>query len=102
MPLLLEQFVENLIRSGLLSAEEGAGTKPKGSQKREETFRSPAVAPFDAATANKHQEAWADYLGLPVETTNSLGMRLVLIPPGEFDMGLTQAEIDQELSIIEE
>ncbi len=28
---------------------------------------SPAKAPFDEATAKKHQQAWADYLGLPVE-----------------------------------
>jgi formylglycine-generating enzyme required for sulfatase activity len=61
----------------------------------------PATAPFDADAAKQHQQAWAVYLGLPVETTNSLGMRLVFIPPGEFDMGLTRAEIDEELSIIE-
>jgi WD40 repeat protein/serine/threonine protein kinase/formylglycine-generating enzyme required for sulfatase activity len=46
-----------------------------------------AVAPFDAATAKKHQQAWASYLGQPVETTNSIGMKLVLIPPGEATLG---------------
>ena len=46
-----------------------------------------AVAPFDAKQARKHQEAWAKYLGLPMEMTNSIGMKLVLIPPGEFQMG---------------
>src|SRR5262245_44970201 len=33
-----------------------------------------AIAPFDAAQARAHQEAWAKYLGVPVETTNSIGM----------------------------
>jgi serine/threonine protein kinase len=46
-----------------------------------------AVAPFDAAQAKKHQEAWAKHLGEPVETTNSIGMKFVVIPPGEFEMG---------------
>ena len=30
---------------------------------------------------------------MPVEQTNSIGMKLVLIPPGEFDMGSTPEEI---------
>jgi formylglycine-generating enzyme required for sulfatase activity len=47
----------------------------------------PAVAPFDAAQAKAHQEAWAKHLGQPVEVTNSIGMRLVLIPPGKFVIG---------------
>ncbi len=46
-----------------------------------------AVAPFNAQQARTHQEAWSKYLGQPVEMTNSLGMKLKLIPPGEFQMG---------------
>ena len=46
-----------------------------------------AIAPFDAADAKQHQRAWAEYLGVPVEKTNSIGMKLVLIPAGEFMMG---------------
>ena len=50
-----------------------------------------AVAPFDAATAKKHQEAWAEHLGQPVEEQIDLGaevkLTMVLIPPGEFVMG---------------
>ena len=53
----------------------------------------PAVAPFDATRAKQHQEAWAKYLGVPVEETNSIGMKLALIPPGEFEMGSTPEEI---------
>lgn len=54
----------------------------------------PAIAPFDATQARKHQEAWAAYLNVPVEFTNTVGMKFRLIPPGEFTMGSTQAEID--------
>ncbi len=57
----------------------------------------PAIAPFDAAEAKQHQRAWAEYLKLPVERTNSIGMKLVLIPPGEFTMGSTAAEIEEAL-----
>jgi hypothetical protein len=54
---------------------------------------APAVAPFDAAQAKQHQEAWAEHLGVPVEFENSIGMKFVLIPPGEFDMGSTEEEV---------
>lgn len=52
-----------------------------------------AVAPFDAVQARTHQEAWARHLGIPVEFTNSIGMKFRLIPPGEFMMGSTEEEI---------
>ena len=42
----------------------------------------------------RHQEAWAKHLDMPVEQTNSLGMPLVLVPPGEFMMGSTEEEIE--------
>jgi len=54
-----------------------------------------AIAPFDAARAKHHQQTWAEYLGAPVETTNSIGMKLVLIPPGEFDMGSSQGQLNR-------
>lgn len=46
-----------------------------------------AVAPFDANMARDHQEAWARHIGQPREVTNSIGMKLALIPSGEFKMG---------------
>ncbi|MHC4406198.1 MAG: protein kinase domain-containing protein, partial [Planctomycetota bacterium] len=52
----------------------------------------PAAAPFNEAQAKQHQKEWADYLGVPVETTDSIGMKMVLIPPGEFLMGSTAEE----------
>ena len=57
----------------------------------------PAIAPFDAAKAKAHQQAWAKHLGVPVEDTNSIGMKLSLIPPGGFEMGSTPEEIAAEL-----
>jgi formylglycine-generating enzyme required for sulfatase activity/serine/threonine protein kinase len=58
----------------------------------------PAIAPFDAAQAKAHQEAWAKHLGVEVEMENSIGMRFVLIPPGEFDMGSTDDEVAKLLA----
>jgi len=56
----------------------------------------PAVVPFDSDQAKAHQEAWANYLGVPVQITNSLGMKLNLIPPGEFTMGSPKSELGRE------
>jgi formylglycine-generating enzyme required for sulfatase activity/serine/threonine protein kinase len=58
---------------------------------------APAIAPFDAAQAKAHQEAWAKHLGVPVEYTNSIGMKFRLIPAGEFMMGSTPEEIENAL-----
>ncbi len=49
----------------------------------------PLVAPFDTKQAHAGQAAWAKHLGTKVETINSVGMRMTLIPPGEFLMGST-------------
>ncbi len=55
-----------------------------------------AVAPFDEVEAKRHQQDWADYLGLPVEKDIDLPggekLTMVLIPPGEFLMGSTAEE----------
>jgi serine/threonine protein kinase/formylglycine-generating enzyme required for sulfatase activity len=56
-----------------------------------------AIAPFNAEKAQQHQEAWAEHLKLPIEFTNSIGMKFRLIPPGEFLMGSTPEEIEAEL-----
>jgi formylglycine-generating enzyme required for sulfatase activity len=55
---------------------------------------TPPVAPLDAVQARAHQEASAKRLGIPVETTNSIGMKLRLIPPGRFAMGSSKEQID--------
>jgi sulfatase modifying factor 1 len=58
---------------------------------QEETL--PLTAAFDAAQAKAAQELWAKSVGKssPVEN-NSIGMELVLIPPGKFLMGSPASE----------
>jgi len=46
-----------------------------------------AVAPLNATAARAHQDAWAKHLGVPTEAPNSVGMKMVVIPPGRFMMG---------------
>ena len=45
------------------------------------------VAPYDRQLAEEAQRSWANHLGTSVTMTNSTGMKLVLIPPGEFLLG---------------
>ncbi|HXT59992.1 MAG TPA: hypothetical protein VN699_15240, partial [Pirellulales bacterium] len=65
------------------------------------TIETPAdaIIPFDADEAAAHQQAWAKHLGVPAEYTNSIGMKFVLIPPGEFLMGSTPEEIAPALQL---
>ena len=43
--------------------------------------------PFAAEEAKTYQGVYATAVGLPREVTTSVGMRLVLVPPGQFEMG---------------
>jgi len=52
-----------------------------------------AVAPFNTARAKKYQDACAAHLKLPVEYTNSIGMKFRLIPPGTFTIGSSPEQI---------
>ena len=65
---------------------------PKTARILEENAPELAVAPFTAAVARRHQAAWAKPLGVEPEIENSVGMKLVLIPPGEFLMGSPDSE----------
>ncbi len=62
----------------------------------------PAKAPFDAAQAKAHQAAWAKHLGASVEQENQAGMKMVVIPPGEFLMGSTDEQVEAALKVAEE
>lgn len=64
----------------------------KGSYPRRRPPR--AVAPFDAVAAAEHQRLWARYQNTLPSAANSVGMKLVLIPPGEFRMGMDRADIE--------
>lgn len=52
----------------------------------------PMRAPFSATQASQGQLRWATYLQRPVQVTNSIGMDLLFIPPGEFSMGISAGE----------
>lgn len=70
-------------------------TKPAGPDEPENPPR--AVVPFDAKQARAFQQAWASHLGIQVEFTNKIGMKLCLIPPGAFLMGSNFAEVKPEI-----
>ncbi|TVS09658.1 MAG: hypothetical protein EA424_26675 [Planctomycetaceae bacterium] len=61
-----------------------------------------AKAPFDTAQAKAHQEAWAKHFGVERVKPNSLGMQMILIPPGEFLMGSSDEDVTLALKIAEE
>jgi sulfatase modifying factor 1 len=61
-----------------------------------------ATAPFDAARAKAQQDAWAAHLGVPVEIENGIGLKMRLIPPGEFLMGNTEAEAEKLARALEQ
>ncbi|MDB5390202.1 MAG: prkC 29 [Planctomycetaceae bacterium] len=56
-----------------------------------------AAVPFNTDAARAHQEVWAKHLGLPVLQTNSIGLKLRLIPPGVFTMGASPQEIEESV-----
>jgi formylglycine-generating enzyme required for sulfatase activity len=60
-----------------------------------------AKAPFNTSQAQELQQLWAKHLGKEVVHSNSIGMTLKLIPPGEFVMGRTEEQFDEILDIIE-
>ena len=49
-----------------------------------------AKAPFNSRQAGEFQQQWAEHLGRPRVLTNSVGMKMVLLPPGEFRMGISE------------
>lgn len=51
-----------------------------------------AVFPFDATQAKEFQQRWAAQFKVKLVDENSLGMKLVLIPPGNFSMGTPVTE----------
>ena len=86
----------------LVPKEDKPAVVAKGWQGWPANAPPPAIAPFDAKQAKKHQAAWAKYLKLEVEYTNTIGMKFILIPPGEFTMGSTPAEIEEALKFVGE
>lgn len=58
-----------------------------------------AEAPFDAKQAQNFQQQWAKHIKKETVLTNSLGMKLSLIPPGEYTMGRTEDQFDKLLKV---
>jgi len=56
----------------------------------------PAVVPMTSDQAKKIQLEWAAFLRTQVSETNSVGAKLVLIPPGVFEMGTSKDQIRQQ------
>jgi formylglycine-generating enzyme required for sulfatase activity/serine/threonine protein kinase len=52
------------------------------------------TAPFDEAAAVAARAEWAEHLKTPEQMENSLGMKLQLIPPGEFRMGSEETYLE--------
>jgi serine/threonine protein kinase/formylglycine-generating enzyme required for sulfatase activity len=74
-----------VVRAYRIRALDGGATKPQ----RTEPPPPPAKAPFDASTARQQRASWARLFKVSPEVSNSAGIRLLLIPPGEFMMGAT-------------
>ena len=102
--LLLLGLVVWAVRSGGPASSETASRdrtpKQQGESKPHLKPESPvsqpppsAVAPFGESKAKEYQQRWAEYLRIAVVKTNSIGMKLALIPPGEFQMGSTEEEV---------
>ena len=83
---------QRIQRRGITASTTGKDSVASKSPTSNGAAPPPAIAPFDSAQARSHQEAWAMHLGVPVEYTNSIGMKFRLIPPGEFTMGSPAGE----------
>ncbi|QDT31337.1 bifunctional serine/threonine-protein kinase/formylglycine-generating enzyme family protein [Thalassoglobus polymorphus] len=53
---------------------------------------APSRIPFSADEARTSQQKWATYLKIPVEFKNSAGIKMRLIPPGEFIQGISEGD----------
>lgn len=49
--------------------------------------------PMTASDVQANQQAWSKYLDLPVRSIGAGDVPLVLLPPGEFEMGVVDAEL---------
>jgi serine/threonine protein kinase len=63
-----------------------APTAPPSAPTPERSLKKPptASAPFNSMQARQHQDAWAEYLRVPVDYKNTIDMTLRLLPPGDF------------------
>jgi len=55
----------------------------------------PARTPFTPQQARDYQQQWAGYLGTEAEQTVSLGIKMILIPPGTYQMGSNPEDLGE-------
>ena len=53
------------------------------------------VVPFAASEAQARIREWSDYLGQEATITNRTGIKLALIPPGRFPMGIEASDVER-------
>ncbi|MCA9050777.1 MAG: PD40 domain-containing protein, partial [Planctomycetaceae bacterium] len=58
--------------------------------------------PFSPEAAARQQQQWADYLQVPLQFTNDVGIPFRLIPAGQFLMGATESEQTAALNSLTE
>ncbi len=61
-----------------------------------------AIAPLKPDQAKDIQQRWAKHIGKDLVHTNSIGMKMMLLPPGEFTMGRTEVQLDKLLAMIKD
>lgn len=61
----------------------------------------PAKSPLTIEQVHDIRQKWSVYLDRPLTVTNSIGMQLMLLPPGEFTMGRTETQFEELLRLIE-
>lgn len=83
-----------IFRSALFSVVAAAAVTAHAGQSAKPAPAAPKF-PFTLAVARQYQKDYADWAGLPVEYSNSLGMTFVLVPPGTFLMGSPDDEPDR-------
>jgi formylglycine-generating enzyme required for sulfatase activity len=59
-----------------------------------------AKSPLDTEQVKELQQQWAKHIGKEPVYTNSIGMNMVLLPPGEFTMGRTEEQFDKLLDVV--
>lgn len=59
-----------------------------------------AKSPLTAEQVRDIQQQWSKRLDRPLVLTNSIGMKLSLLPPGEFTMGRTEEQLDELLDTV--
>jgi len=61
----------------------------------------PLPVTFTRDLAQQRRQQWSEALAIPATERNSLGMRMQLIPPGEFEMGSPADEIKELVAVHE-